>query len=58
MNVVRIDAPVARRVFVTGGDGFLGRGVIRALAQQGRLDLLVCADVREVPAARRVPGVT
>ncbi len=48
---------VARRVLVTGGDGFLGRGVLAALAAQGRLETLVCADVREVPAERQLEGV-
>lgn len=48
---------VARRVLVTGGDGFLGRGVLEALAAQGRLETLVCADVREVPAERQLEGV-
>ena len=46
-----------RRVLVTGADGFLGRGVVAALAREG-VSTLVAADVREVPADRRLPGVT
>ena len=48
-----------RRILVTGADGFLGRGVVAALAREG-VHTLVAADVREVPAERRgvsaVPG--
>jgi UDP-glucose 4-epimerase len=47
----------ARRILVTGADGFLGRGVVAALAREG-VSALVAADVREVPAQRRLPGVT
>ncbi|RZT97618.1 UDP-glucose 4-epimerase [Rivibacter subsaxonicus] len=47
----------ARRVLVTGGDGFLGRGVVRTLAALPRFEV-VSLDVREVPAERRAPGVT
>ncbi|ATA55776.1 epimerase [Variovorax boronicumulans] len=47
----------ARRVLVTGGDGFLGRSVLAALAGQGTFETLVALDVREVPAGRRLPGV-
>ncbi len=50
----------ARRVLVTGADGFLGRGVLAALAPRlghGQLEGLVALDVREVPSARRLPGV-
>ena len=49
---------VARRVLVTGGDGFLGRSVVAALAAETRFDRLVALDVREVPAERRVARVT
>jgi len=45
-----------RRILVTGADGFLGQGVVAALAREG-VDTLVAADVREVPAERRLPGV-
>lgn len=49
---------VARRVLVTGADGFLGRSLLAALAEQGRLEALVAVDVREVPPDRRLMGVT
>jgi len=43
---------------ITGADGFLGRTVVAALAQLADIDGVVALDVREVPAVRRVPGVT
>ena len=46
-----------RRILVTGADGFLGRSVVAALAREGA-GTIVAADVREVPAERRLPGVT
>ena len=46
----------ARRVLVTGGDGFLGRSVVAGLAARAGLHV-VALDVREVPAERRLPGV-
>ena len=46
-----------RRILVTGADGFLGRSVVAALAREG-VGTIVAADVREVPAERRLPGVT
>ena len=45
------------RILVTGADGFLGRSVVAALARGGA-PVIVAADVREVPAERRLPGVT
>jgi UDP-glucose 4-epimerase len=48
----------ARRVLITGADGFLGRTVVSALAQLPDIDGVVALDVRDVPASRRVPGVT
>lgn len=48
---------VARRVLVTGADGFLGRTVLAALCEQGGLEVLVAVDVREVPPDRRLMGV-
>ena len=45
------------RILVTGADGFLGRGVVAALAREGA-PVIVAADVREVPAERRLPSVT
>lgn len=50
-------APRARRVLVTGADGFVGRSVVAALAGLPGIDTVVAQDVRDVPAARRVPGV-
>lgn len=47
----------ARRVLVTGGDGFLGRGVIAALARREGTDAVLALDVREVPAGRRLAGI-
>ena len=49
---------VARRVLVTGADGFLGRSLLATLAQQGTLEALVAVDVREVPPDRQLMGVT
>ena len=46
----------SRRILITGADGFLGRGVVAALAREG-VSTLVATDVREVPAERRLPGV-
>jgi UDP-glucose 4-epimerase len=48
---------VARRVLVTGADGFLGRTVLAALCEQGGLEVLVALDVRDVPPDRRLMGV-
>jgi len=45
------------RILVTGADGFLGRSVVAALARGGA-PVIVAADVREVLAERRLPGVT
>ncbi|WP_024539665.1 SDR family oxidoreductase [Comamonas badia] len=53
-------APAARRVLVTGADGFVGRSVIAALAQQqseGRIEAVLACDVRAVPQERQLPGV-
>ena len=47
----------SRRILVTGADGFLGRSVVAALAREG-VGTIVATDVREVPAERRLPGVT
>jgi len=49
--------PAARRVLVTGADGFLGRGLLQALAREPGLERIVGTDVREVPTDRRLPGV-
>ena len=48
----------ARRILVTGADGFLGQGLIAELARRNNTDAVVATDVREVPPARRLPGIT
>ena len=48
----------ARRILVTGADGFLGQGLIAELARRNNTDAVVATDVREVPQARRLPGIT
>jgi UDP-glucose 4-epimerase len=57
MNTVAEKAPAARRVLVTGADGFLGRGLIAALAGDKHIQHIVAVDVREVPPERRLPRV-
>lgn len=59
MNAMPSPVP-ARRVLVTGADGFLGRSLVARLARQsaqGALDAVVAADVRDVPIRRHVAGV-
>jgi UDP-glucose 4-epimerase len=46
----------AQRILVTGADGFLGRGLIAALAQRPDSSV-VATDVRAVDPARQRPGV-
>jgi UDP-glucose 4-epimerase len=46
----------AQRVLVTGGNGFLGRSVVAALARRVGTTV-VALDVREVPQEQRQPGV-
>jgi len=46
----------AQRVLVTGGGGYLGSQVVGALAARGA-PRVVCLDVRDVPAQRRLPEV-
>lgn len=48
--------PRARRILITGADGFLGRSVVQALAQRPDTHV-VALDRREVPAQQRVAGV-
>lgn len=52
---------MTRRVLVTGGAGYLGRLLLRALADRrqagGDPACVVSGDVREVPAGERLPGV-
>lgn len=57
MSAAMDKAPAARRVLVTGADGFLGRGLIDALAREPHIEHLVAVDVREVPIARRLSRV-
>ncbi|MGE0096775.1 MAG: SDR family oxidoreductase [Hydrogenophaga sp.] len=47
----------ASRVLITGADGFLGRGLVAALAEQKGIAQVVAVDVREVPPVRRLAGV-
>ncbi len=46
----------AERILVTGADGFLGRGLVAALAQRPGT-FVVATDVRAVEPARQQPGV-
>ena len=50
--------PKACRVLVTGAAGFLGQGLIGALAQDRRCETVVAVDVREMSAAQQLPGIT
>lgn len=46
------------RVLVTGSGGYLGRQLVEALAASSeRPELIVAMDLREPPAAQRLPGV-
>jgi UDP-glucose 4-epimerase len=53
-----LNAPQARRVLITGASGFLGQGLVRALAERGQGEALIAVDVREVPQAQRLPNIT
>ena len=48
--------PAAKRILITGADGFLGRTVVAALARRSETTV-VALDVRDVPAERQQPGV-
>jgi UDP-glucose 4-epimerase len=47
----------AKRVLITGADGFLGRGLVQAMSDAGTFDVVVATDVRSVPAERRLQNV-
>ena len=53
-----MNAPQARRVLITGASGFLGQGLVRALATHGSCQAVIAVDVREVLPAQRLPGIT
>lgn len=48
----------AGRILVTGADGFLGRGLLAALSRRADMQVVIAADVREVPQERRLPGIS
>lgn len=47
----------AHNILITGADGFLGRGLVAALAQRPDTGCVLATDVREVEPARRLPGI-
>lgn len=51
----------AKRILVTGADGFLGRSLINGLSDgmhhANTFDRIVATDVRNVPSERRLPNV-
>lgn len=47
----------ARRILVTGADGFLGRSVVAALAQRPGTEIVVALDLRQVASAQRCAEV-
>lgn len=58
MNAPQDKAPAARRVLITGAQGFLGRGLVEALARAPHIEHVVAVDVRDVPPENRLPRVT
>ena len=48
-----------RNILIFGGGGYIGSECIKRLAQKlDQFGEVVCADVREIPAERRLPGIT
>jgi UDP-glucose 4-epimerase len=48
-----------RNVLIFGGGGYIGSECLKRLAARAQeLGTIICADVREVPAGRRLPEVT
>jgi len=47
----------AHNILITGADGFLGRGLVAALAQRPATGLVLATDVREVAPERRLPDI-
>ncbi|MEK9970335.1 MAG: NAD-dependent epimerase/dehydratase family protein, partial [Ferrovibrio sp.] len=45
-------------VFVTGAAGFIGRSLVAALAAEPSAQPVTALDLRDVPEAERLPGVT
>jgi UDP-glucose 4-epimerase len=45
-------------ILVTGAAGFIGRGLLAALAAEAPSSPVIAFDLREVPAAERLAGVT
>lgn len=45
-------------IFVTGAAGFIGRGLVAALAAEASTRPVIAFDLRDVPAAERLPNVT
>jgi len=46
-----------KSILVTGGDGYLGRQLVGALAARADGSKIIAADVRDAPQAQRLPGV-
>ena len=58
MSVTEEQASSARSVLVTGAAGFIGSGLVAALAERpGGLERVIAMDVRAVPRAQRLTGV-
>jgi UDP-glucose 4-epimerase len=53
-----VNTPKARRVLITGASGFLGQGLVHALAERGHCEAVIAVDVREVPSDQRLQGIT